>query len=146
MSDGDRLTYFGQGGGARGWAGPVEADAPAWAAPVFAFELELADALKPVKPFADLPDQPAIERDLALILPDGVSSAQVDEVIRKRGGGYLESSAVFDEYRGDDINGRSVAWRMVFRAREKTLRDRDVDGAVDKVLKALREQLGVERR
>jgi phenylalanyl-tRNA synthetase beta chain len=87
-----------------------------------------------------------VERDLALVLPAGVSAADVEAVILRRGGGYLESVAVFDEYRGSDITGRSVAWRLVFRAREKTLRDKEVDAAVEKILEALRGQLRVDRR
>jgi phenylalanyl-tRNA synthetase beta chain len=53
---------------------------------------------------------------------------------------------VFDEYRGKELGGRSVAWRLVFRDPARTLRDEEVDGVVDRMLKALRSELGVERR
>ncbi len=137
VTDEGRVTYYDQEGTVRGWAGPVTIDVPAWAAPVFSFELDLATSLKAARSHRNLP---------ALMLPDGILADQVEAVIKKRGGGYLESCAVFDEYRGTDNAGRSVAWRLVFRARDKTLRDKDIDGAVDKVLRALKEQLGVERR
>jgi phenylalanyl-tRNA synthetase beta subunit len=39
-----------------------------------------------------------------------------------------------------------VAWRLVFRAPDRTLRDEDADRALAKVLSRLKESLGVERR
>jgi phenylalanyl-tRNA synthetase beta chain len=143
---GDRLVYRDQSGVERGWAGRIEVDGPPWAAPVFGFEVELTRQPKAYASFAETANQPPVERDLALVLPAGVSAADVEAVILRRGGGYLESVAVFDEYRGSDITGRSVAWRLVFRAREKTLRDKEVDAAVEKILEALRGQLRVDRR
>jgi phenylalanyl-tRNA synthetase beta subunit len=41
---------------------------------------------------------------------------------------------------------RSLAWRLSFRAPERTLTDREVDAAVDRVLQALEERHGVRRR
>ena len=70
----------------------------------------------------------------------------MERVIRRAGGEQLESAQVFDEYRGKELPGRSVAWRLVFRNPERTLRDEEVDGAVDRILAALRSELGVERR
>jgi phenylalanyl-tRNA synthetase beta chain len=96
--------------------------------------------------FRELPQTPPAQRDLALVVPGGVSAEAIEEIIKQRGGQHLESVEVFDEYRGKEIAGRSVAWRLVFRSPHRTLRDKDVDGAVSKVLKALQEQLGVERR
>ena len=61
-------------------------------------------------------------------------------------GELLESAVVFDEFRGEGVPGRSVAWRLVFRSPERTLRDEEVDGAVRKILTQLKEQLGVQRR
>ena len=58
----------------------------------------------------------------------------------------LETVEVFDEYRGKNFAGRSVAWRLVFRAPDRTLKDREVDKAVNRALKQLKEEFGVERR
>ncbi len=68
------------------------------------------------------------------------------EVILGSAGGILESASIFDEFRSDEVGGRSVAWRLVFRSRERTLRDKEVDKTVNRVLGKLREALGVSRR
>jgi phenylalanyl-tRNA synthetase beta chain len=80
------------------------------------------------------------------VLPAAKTAGRVEEVIRSEAGRYLESISVFDEFRGKDISGRSVAWRLTFRAPDRTLRDKEIDKTIEKVLKALEEQLGVTRR
>jgi phenylalanyl-tRNA synthetase beta chain len=142
----DGWEWRDQSGRVRGWAGPLDADSPPWAGSLFGFEVEIVDAPRGTVEFKELPQTPPAQRDLALVVPGGVSARAIEEVIKQRGGQHLESVEVFDEYRGKEIAGRSVAWRLVFRSPHRTLRDKDVDGAVSKVLNALQEQLGVERR
>jgi phenylalanyl-tRNA synthetase beta chain len=93
-----------------------------------------------------LPVTPPAERDVALVVPDGVTAAQIGAVLREAGRPLLEEVALFDEYRGSGLAGRSLAWRLWFRASDRTLRDEEVDQAVARVLSALKEQLGVVRR
>ncbi|MCH6547427.1 MAG: phenylalanine--tRNA ligase subunit beta [Gemmatimonadetes bacterium] len=129
-----------------GWADEVDADRPAWAAPLFGFELDAVAAPKPLIRFQPLPGTPPVERDLALLLPTEVTARQVEEVVAQRGGKLLESTRLFDEFRGKDMEGRSVAWRLVFRSPDRTLRDKDVDAVLRRILEELKERLGVERR
>jgi phenylalanyl-tRNA synthetase beta chain len=74
--------------GVIGWGGqvdPTRVDAPAWAGPVFALELELPaepDA-RPVARFQTLPPFPAVERDLALLVPEAVPAQRVEELLVK---------------------------------------------------------------
>jgi phenylalanyl-tRNA synthetase beta chain len=96
--------------------------------------------------FRPLPGTPPLERDLALILPAGVSVERVEAVMREHGGSLLESVRVFDEYRSKELSGRSVAWRLVFRAPDRTLRDEEVEAIVKRTLKVLKEELGVGLR
>src|SRR5438093_5339842 len=136
------------GGGVVGWAGPLQADAPVWAAPLFGFEVRLAAAPPDLLVYRPLPLQPPVERDLALVLPPGVTAAQVSDVLRRTVGPLLERLAVFDEYRGPGIPAghRSVAWHSTFRDPERTLRERDVDALLARGLEALEGELGVRRR
>jgi len=138
------------GGELVGSAGRLEADAPVWAAPVFGFEVRLEVVLPqaPPQPYRALPTQPPVERDVALILPPGVTGAAVAEVLRRVLGPLLERLEVFDEYRGAGIPAgqRSVAWHCTFRDPSRTLRERDVDGLLGRGLKALEDELGVRRR
>jgi phenylalanyl-tRNA synthetase beta chain len=62
------------------------------------------------------------------------------------GGKLLESVSIFDEYRSEELAGRSVAWRLVFRAPDRTLRDQEVDAIVARILAMLKEELDVRLR
>jgi len=136
------------GGEAVGWAGPLEADAPVWAGALFGFEVRVAAPERPVVAFRPLPPQPPVERDLALVLPPGVTAAQVSDILRRTVGPLLERLEVFDEYRGPGIPAghRGVAWHCTFRDPERTLRERDVDALLARGLEALEGELGVRRR
>src|SRR5207248_9184086 len=137
-----------QGGEVVGRAGPLEADAPAWAAPLFGFEVRLSATERAPVAYRTLPLQPPVERDLALVLPPGVTAARVADVLRRTIGPLLERLEVFDEYRGPGIPAghRSVAWHCTFRDPERTLRERDVDPPLARALEALEGELGIRRR
>lgn len=125
-------------------------DAPAWAAPVWAIELDLDPAMSEAtsRAFRDLPSQPAVERDLALVLPSGLPAAVVEDTIRSAAGPMLEAVVPFDVYSGAGLppGTRSVAFRLRFRAPDRTLRDEEVDRFASRVLDRLREEHNVERR
>ena len=89
-----------------------------------------------------------MERDLALLVPDHVSAYHVDEFVRARAGALLEGVELFDVYRGEGVPSgtRSLAFRLRFRAPERTLKDKQVDRAVKALLARLKEELGVEPR
>ena len=137
-----------RGGEVVGHAGPLEADAPVWAAPLFGLELRLALTDRAPVVYRPLPVQPPVERDVALVLPVGVSAAQVAEVLRRAVGPLLERLEVFDEYRGPGIPAgqRGVAWHCTFRDPARTLREAEVDAALTRGLAALEDELGVRRR
>jgi phenylalanyl-tRNA synthetase beta chain len=137
-----------RGGQVVGQAGPLEGDAPLWAAPLFGFEVRLAAAVRDLVVYRPLPLHPPVERDVALVLPPGVTAAQVSDVLRRTAGPLLERLEVFDEYRGPGIPAghRSVAWHCSFRDPERTLRERDVDALLARGLEALEGELGVRRR
>ena len=121
---------------------------PPWAAPVFGLELSIDPVLRAPVQVAPLPGTPAAERDLALLLPDGVQAAAVVELLRRSGGAILESIAIFDEYRGGDLapGTRSVGFRLTFRAPDRTLREAEITAARTRLLKALEKELGVQLR
>ena len=137
-----------RGGEVVGQAGPLEADAPVWAGPLFGFEVRLAASESNLVAYRPLPLQPPVERDLALVLPPGVTAADVSHVLRRTVGPLLERLEVFDEYRGPGIpvGQRGVAWHCTFRDPERTLRERDVDALLTRGLEALEGELGVRRR
>lgn len=90
---------------------------------------------------------PAVSRDISMVMPKEIPVGQVEEVIEKKAGKNLESYNLFDIYEGDQIKDgfKSVAYSIVFRAKDRTLEDADVQNAMNKILKAL-EELGIELR
>ena len=131
-----------------GRAGPVAADAPPWAAPLFGYELVLDPAPRSPARFAPLPSTPSSERVLALLLTDGTTVRQVEDLLRKVGGELIESVLIESDYRGSELAAgtRSVAFRLRFRAADRTLRDSEVDAVEARVLAALAKELGIQRR
>ena len=136
-----------------GWGGEVDegvVDAPAWADPLFGVELILPDP-PPAPPsplFEEPPAFPGVDRDLALLIPGDLPARKVEQVIREAAGPLLVDLLVFDLYEGKGVptGMRSVAFRLRYQSRERTLTDRAVDDSVVAVMDRLREELGVKPR
>ncbi|MGN1168307.1 MAG: phenylalanine--tRNA ligase subunit beta [Lachnospiraceae bacterium] len=90
---------------------------------------------------------PAVNRDISMVMPKEILVGQVEEIIEKKGGAYLESYALFDIYEGSQIKEgfKSVAYSIVFRAKDKTLSEAEITEAMDRIVKAL-EGMGIELR
>lgn len=90
---------------------------------------------------------PAVTRDISMLMKKEVLVGQIEEAIRKRGGQYLESYELFDIYEGEQIQEgyKSVAYSITFRAKDKTLEEKDITEAMNRILKEL-ETLGAQLR
>ena len=125
-------------------------DVPVWAGDIWGFEITLpSNPLRlPAPEYVPLPIFPAIERDLALVVPTGCTAADLDLVIQDSGGALLESLEMFDLYSDpeNDNEVRSMAFRLRFRSEDRTLKDKEVDKSVGLILRRLKEQLDVEPR
>lgn len=162
-------------GGERGAVRRITLDAPVWAASVFGVELSLLEiqsrpvagrgerlrhipragggegappaAVRAIR-YRALPTTPASDFDIALLVPDDLPASRVEEVIRRASGELLERLTLFDEYRGEGVpdGQRSLAWRLTFRHPERTLRDKEIAGRRQKLLRTLEGELGVRQR
>lgn len=129
----------------------MKLDAPVWARPAFGLEIDLeaiAQTPAATKTFRSLPAMPPVQVDLALVATGNVTAAQLDAVIRREAGDLLESLTLFDEFTGQGIpeGSRSLGWALTFRHPERTLKDREVQGRTEKIIKALEGELGVRQR
>lgn len=90
---------------------------------------------------------PAATRDLSMVVPRQVTAGEIEEVFDKKGGAYLESYRLFDIYEGAQVlsGHKSMAYSLVFRAKDKSLSDEDVTAATDRILKGL-DGLGIKLR
>jgi len=137
---------------AGGTAGPLEADAPKWAAPLFGLEVKIVVAPSVPVRYEPLPSQPPVVRDTSLVLPGSVTAGAVEAVLRREGGRLLERLDVLDEYRGGGggaglpAGTRGVTWRCTFRDPAKTLTEREIDALLSRMLNALEAEFDVHRR
>jgi phenylalanyl-tRNA synthetase beta chain len=117
-------------------------------AAVVAFELELAPLRRPV-PKAVVPSRfPSIQRDIAVVVDEGVAAAEVLAVIRDSAGGLLEDLQVFDVYRGKGIEAgrKSIAMSLILQDSSRTLTDEETETVMTRVLGALSSRLGAHLR
>ncbi len=164
----DVLWEIAIGGETRGSVRRLALNAPVWAPQAFGIELALAHVSSaPVAPpgqsklqapisaarpsafsFRPFPSTPSTFVDIALLVPHDFAASRVEAVIRESSGELLESLSLLSEYRGAGVADgfRSVAWRLTFRHPDRTLRDKEVAGRRDKVLRTLEGELGVRQR
>lgn len=90
---------------------------------------------------------PAVTRDISMVVPKQVLVGQIEEIIAVRGGKILESYELFDVYEGAQIQEgyKSVAYSIVFRAKDKTLEEAEITAVMKKILNGL-QSLGAELR
>jgi phenylalanyl-tRNA synthetase beta chain len=89
-----------------------------------------------------LPRFPHVTRDLALVVPEPVVSADVAVALREAGEGLAEDVQLFDVYRGAGVpeGHKSLAFRVVYRDPTATLTDERVDRAHERVSRVARER------
>ncbi|MGH8128604.1 MAG: phenylalanine--tRNA ligase subunit beta [Gammaproteobacteria bacterium] len=121
--------------------------AAAWdiAGEVLLFEIDLDSLPAPRTVQATaVPRFPAVRRDLALVVKNSVSAAQLEDSVRRHGGPRLSAVRIFDVYAGEGIpaEARSIALGLIFQDFSRTLTDAEVDAAVSAIVAGLGEEKG----
>jgi phenylalanyl-tRNA synthetase beta chain len=111
----------------------------------------LLDKRGTAKKFRELDRYPAITRDIAMIVPEKLTHAEILRAIEKPSEDLLESVQLFDLFtakqEADSINsGKSLAYRLTYRARNRTLTNEEVNAAHAKIRERLKRELGVTLR
>jgi phenylalanyl-tRNA synthetase beta chain len=90
------------------------------------------------------PRHPASERDLAVVVKEDVAAGDVAGAIRSHAGPLLADLGLFDVYRGNPLasDEKSLAFRLTFRAPDRTLEEAEIDAAIAAITDALGSQLG----
>ena len=90
---------------------------------------------------------PAVTRDLSMVVPHEILAGDIEDMIVQRGGKILESYQLFDVYEGSQIKAgyKSMAYSVVFRAKDKTLEESEINTAMKKILNGL-SSMGIELR
>ena len=120
--------------------------------PVFAAEIDWKLLFEIVRrdkvAFHELPKYPGVRRDLALLLDEGVSYADLRAAALKQARKILRGVSLFDVYRGDKIPAgkKQYALGFVLRDDEKTLTDQEVEAVMERILAVFRKDFGAELR
>jgi phenylalanyl-tRNA synthetase beta chain len=117
-------------------------------APVVA-ELAL-DVLLPqsVPSFVELSQQPAVVRDLALVVDTSLAAGELLETMQRSRPSLVKDIQLFDLYAGKGVEPgkKSLAFRIVMQDTQKTLQDAEVDAAVQGWVSALEKSVGAKLR
>ena len=149
-----RAAALSVGGRAAGWFGEValgvrEAfDLPA---PVFLAELSLSallDVPRRETRYQPLPRFPAVQRDLALVVPAEVTAGQIEAAIRSMKLPLLSRLTLFDVYEGGQVGAgkRSLAWSLIFQSPDRTLTDREVNELHARIVSEISRRFAAEIR
>ncbi|MGA8718133.1 MAG: hypothetical protein WB557_09010, partial [Solirubrobacteraceae bacterium] len=113
---------------------------------VAAFELDLDAVPEPATAlYREVSGFPDVREDIAVVVPEHVSAAQLLALVRHTGGRLLADAEVFDVYRDAERLGEgnvSLALRLTYRAGDRTLTDEEVAERRDAIAEAVAEKLG----
>ena len=98
--------------------------------------------------FKELPKYPEVKRDLAVLLDEGVSYADLRMTAIRQSKKLLRNVSLFDVYRGDKIPSgkKQYALSFTFQDLDKTLTDQDIERVMDNILKAFQNNFGAVLR
>lgn len=100
------------------------------------------------KKYTPIPKYPAVERDIAIVVEEEVEVGQIEAIIMKRAKNILETLKLFDVYRSEKLgeNKKSVAYELIFRAKDKTLTDDEITGTMEAIIADLKNSINAELR
>jgi phenylalanyl-tRNA synthetase beta chain len=134
---------------AEGWVGELHPTVleGTWGA----FELDL-DALVERAPaaveFEAVSDYPPVRQDLAFVVDAALPAGDLLASIREAGAPELQTAAVFDEYRGEQVGAgkKSLAFRVSFGSLERTLTDEEAAAVRGRIVQLLADRHGAVLR
>ena len=118
---------------------------------VFLFEIDVDNLTKQatlINKYRPLPKFPAINRDLAVILPTAITADSVRDEINKSAGSLLSAISLFDVYTGEQVppGFKSMAFSLTFQAQDRTLTDLEVDEHYKRIVVHLEEKITAKLR
>jgi len=109
------------------------------------------EGLRTAKRFREVERFPAVTRDIAMIIPGNLTHAQILRAIQEPAEPLLESVRLFDLFEAPQENapgggGKSLAYRLTYRAKNRTLTSEEVTAVHAKIRERLKRELGVTLR
>ncbi len=100
------------------------------------------------KKYVEVPKFPAVERDIAIIVDEKIEVGQIEKIITKKAKKLLEKMQLFDIYRNEKLgeNKKSVAYSLIFRDKNRTLSDEEINVVMENIIGELQKTLNAELR
>lgn len=98
--------------------------------------------------FESLPKYPSMKRDIAMVLKQEIPVGDIEKVMKKHGVDLIEKVELFDIYTGDQIpqDMKSIAYSITYRAKDRTLRDKEVNDIQSAIISDLEKTYNAELR
>lgn len=119
---------------------------------VYFADINFDNVMKAIKKnelvFTEISKYPAVSRDLALLIDNGVEFAEIEQVARQTEKKLLKKVELFDVYQGKNLpeGKKSYAVNFILQDDTKTLNDKTIDAIMQKLIKSLTTKLGAELR
>ena len=118
---------------------------------IFVCEIDIEkirDKVSLIKIYEPIIKYPAVKRDLAIIVDKDIDSGRIEKIFKNNSNNLLKNIELFDIYTGNQINKgkKSMAYKLTFQSKEKTLVDEDINSLINNMLFDLKEQLGAYLR
>ena len=120
--------------------------------PVYFAELNWTQLMKATRKnevlFTEIPKNPAVSRDLALLVDQQTEFAQIEQTARQAEKKLLKKVELFDVYEGKNLPAgkKSYAVNFILQDEERTMNDKQIDAIMQKLIASLQKQLGAELR
>ena len=118
---------------------------------VYAAQMHIKPLIKPswqLQPVAPISNYQPVVEDLAFIVSEEVTAAQVHDAIRKGGGSLLTKVELFDIYRGPQIppDHKSLAYNLTYESTEKPLTEKQIVDIRNRIIRRVAESVGGKLR
>ncbi|MGC8858979.1 MAG: phenylalanine--tRNA ligase subunit beta [Ignavibacteria bacterium] len=119
--------------------------------PVFVAEIDMDNILESIPVgvrYSEIPRFPSVKRDLAFVVDNKINYEDIIILIKKVIGDNLKMLELFDVYEDPKFgkSKKSMAFRMEFYSKDKTLTDDEATELVEKVIRSLEDKLGITLR
>ena len=116
---------------------------------VFDLDLDYLFSIHNDEPtFNKIPRYPSIKRDIALVVNESVTAAELEATITEAGGEWLQNVHVFDVYQGENLETgkKSIAFSLLFFNPERTLKDEEVEASYEVIVEQVKAKHDAELR
>lgn len=116
---------------------------------VFEMDIDKLISMAPVSPgYSPIPKFPYVERDIAIIVDDGLCAFDVENLMRAYPSEFIEEVSIFDLYKGENIpeGKKSLAFTIRYRSRHRTLTEAEVEDLHRGIVKYITAETGGELR